>query len=86
LWRRWLALALLLAPMAARAQDFEPAAILAQTFPAMRDFRRATKPEITALEARLDADEQAGADRSCLRQAVTELRWRLNSTADVPAA
>jgi len=86
LWRRWLALALLLLPMAVRAQNVEPAAILAQTFPAMRDFRRAAKPEITALEARLDADEQAGADRSCLRQAVTELRWRLNSTADVPAA
>jgi hypothetical protein len=81
----WLAAAML-APAHAPAQDFEPGVILAKAFPAMRDFRRATKPEITALEARLDADERAGADRSCLRQAVTELRWRLNSTADVPAA
>jgi len=46
----WLAAAMLaLAP--ARAQDFEPGAVLAKAFPAMRDFRRATKPEITALEA-----------------------------------
>jgi hypothetical protein len=90
LCRRWLALtwlvAAMFAPTPAGAQDFEPGTILAKAFPAMRDFRRATKPEITALEARLDADEQAGADRSCLRQAVTELRWRLSSTGDVPAA
>ncbi len=80
-----LTLAALMAPMAL-AEDFEPAAVLAKAFPAMRDLRRATRPEIATLEARLDADEQAGADRSCLRQAVTELRWRLGSTADVPAA
>jgi hypothetical protein len=90
LCRRWLALAWLaaamLAPKHAWTQDFEPGTILAKAFPAMRDFRRATKPEITALEARLDADEQAGADRSCLRQAVTELRWRLSSTGDVDGA
>jgi hypothetical protein len=78
LWRHGLALLALLVPAMASAQGLDPAA--------MRDFRRATKPEITALEARLDADEQAGADRSCLRQAVTELRWRLGSTADVLAA
>ncbi|MDB5359659.1 MAG: hypothetical protein JWO51_956 [Rhodospirillales bacterium] len=89
-WRQRLPPALLVAALLvsspAAAQDFDPGAILAKIFPAMRDFRRATKPEITAIEARLDADEQAGADRSCLRQAVTELRWHLNSTADVPAA
>ena len=70
----------------ARAQEFEPAAILAKSFPAMRDFRRATKPEVAALEARIDADEHAGADRACLRQAVTELRWIMNSSGDVAAA
>jgi hypothetical protein len=69
-----------------RAQDFDPQAAIAKSFPAMRDFRRAAKPEVEALEARLDADEQTGADRSCLRSAVIELRWRLSSTADVPAA
>lgn len=78
--------AAMLMPSMAQADDFEPGAVLAKAFPAMRDLRRATRPEITALEARLDADEQTGADRSCLRQAVTELRWRLSSTADVPAA
>jgi len=90
LWRRLLPLACLvaatLAPSITRADDFEPSVVLAKTFPAMRDFRRATRPEIVTLEARLDADEQTGADRSCLRQAVTELRWRLGSTGDVAAA
>jgi len=52
----------------------------------MRDFRRQTKPEIAALEARLDPDERTGADRTCLRQAVIELRWRLGATGDVDAA
>jgi hypothetical protein len=86
-WRRLLpGLILLLAGAGAKAQDFNPQAVIAQSFPAMREFRRATKPEIEAIETRVDADEQAGADRSCLRWAATELRWRLNSTADVPAA
>jgi len=80
-----LAVATIAAPPA-RAEDFEPSIVLAKTFPAMRDFRRATRPEIAILEARLSAEEQTGADRSCLRQAVTELRWRLGSTGDVAAA
>jgi len=90
LWRRLLPLACLslaaVTAPAAWADDFEPSTVLAKAFPAMRDFRRAVRPEIAMLEARLDADEQAGADRSCLRQTVTELRWRLGSTGDVAAA
>src|ERR1700726_4719997 len=81
----WLATATL-APLQSRAAEFDPQAALANSFPEMREFRRATKPEIAEIEGRLDADEQAGADRACLRQAVTELRWRLGSTADVAAA
>ena len=73
-------------PQTALAGDFDPQAAIARNFPAMRDLSRATRPEVAKLEARLDADEQAGADRACLRQAVIELRWRLNSTADVAAA
>jgi hypothetical protein len=90
LWRRMLPLLCLaaaaLAPSASRAADFDPSTTLAKAFPAMRDFRRATKPEVAALEARLDADERAGADRSCLRQAVIELRWRMSSTGDTETA
>lgn len=89
-WRLWpsiLCLAMALAaPTTLRAQEFDPGTMLAKSFPAMRDFRRTTKPEIAALEARLDADERAGADRSCLRQAVIELRWTMNSTGDLSAA
>ncbi|GGF45949.1 hypothetical protein GCM10011611_60540 [Aliidongia dinghuensis] len=70
----------------ARAETFDPQAVLAQAFPEMRALRKAMKPEIVALEVRLDAEEQAGADRSCLRQAVTELRWLLASTSDVARA
>ena len=66
--------------------DFNPEVVLAKTHPDMRALRRALKPEIAALEARLEVAEQAGADQSCLRQAVTELRWRLGSTSDVAAA
>ena len=78
-------LAALAAP-AARAEAYDPQTVLAKAFPQMRALRQATKPEIAALEARLDADERAGADRSCLRQAVIELRWRLGATSDVAAA
>ncbi|HEV2672911.1 MAG TPA: hypothetical protein VGV37_00115 [Aliidongia sp.] len=90
MWRWAAPLALLaagaLAASIARAETVDPQAILATAFPQMRALRQATKPEIAALEARLDADERAGADRSCLRQAVTELRWRLGATSDTAAA
>ncbi len=76
----------LAAPGSLHAQEFEPGTILAKSFPAMRDLRRTTKPEIAAIEARIDVDERAGADRSCLRQAVIELRWIMSSTGDVPMA
>lgn len=90
IWRKVLLAAILAVPAlaspAAWAEAFDPQAVLAKSFPQMRDLRRTTKPEITALETRLDADERAGADRSCLRQAVIELRWRLSATSDVAAA
>ena len=52
-------------------------------FPAMADLCMALQPDIRPIEARLDRDEAVGIDTSCLRQALRELRWRLEYTADV---
>ena len=49
----------------------------------MADLDRAVQPEIRPIEARLDREEAQGLDTSCLRQALRELRWRLEYTADV---
>jgi hypothetical protein len=48
----------------------------------MADLGRAVQPVIRPIEARLDRDEALGLDTSCLRQALRELRWRLEYTAD----
>jgi hypothetical protein len=48
----------------------------------MIDLYRAVRCEIRPIEIRLDQDEALGLDTSCLRQAVRELRWRLEYTAD----
>ena len=60
--------------------------MMAACFPAMADLYRAIRPDIRPLEARLDRDEALGLDTSCLRQALRELRWRLEYTADVIGA
>jgi hypothetical protein len=49
----------------------------------MADLYRAMEPDIRPIEARLDHDEALGLDTACLRQALRELRWRLEYTADV---
>jgi hypothetical protein len=59
---------------------------IATYFPAMPDLYRAMQQEIRPIEARLDCDEALGLDTSCLRQALRELRWRLEYTADPAAA
>ena len=48
----------------------------------MADLYRAVLPDIRPIEAGLDRDETLGRDTSCLRQALRELRWRLEYTAD----
>jgi hypothetical protein len=55
-------------------------------FPAMVDFYQAVQPDIRAIEVRLDHDEARGLDTSCLRQALRELRWRLEYTSDLASA
>jgi hypothetical protein len=55
---------------------------LANCFPGMMELRRAIEPEIQALGLRLDREEASGRDTACLRQALRELRWRLEYTAD----
>jgi hypothetical protein len=52
----------------------------------MVDFYRTVQPDIRAIEARLDRDEARGLDTSCLRQALKELRWRLEYTSDLAGA
>jgi hypothetical protein len=52
-------------------------------FPVMADLYRAVQSNIRPIEARLDRDEALGLDTSCLRQALRELRWRLEYTSDV---
>jgi hypothetical protein len=52
-------------------------------FPVMADLYRAVQSDIRPIEARLDRDEALGLDTSCLRQALRELRWRLEYTSDV---
>ena len=59
---------------------------IATYFPAMADLYCAVQPEIRPIEARLDRDEAIGLDTSRLRQALRELRWRLEYTADSAAA
>jgi hypothetical protein len=52
----------------------------------MAQFSRSAQPEIAAIEARLDREEAGGRDSAQLRLVLRELRWRLEYTADVPAA
>jgi len=65
--------------------SWSPQTAMAMLFPAMADLRRAIQPEIRSIEARLDRAEVLGHDTACQRQALRELRWRLEYTAD-PAA
>jgi hypothetical protein len=46
---------------------------------------RSVQAEVRPIEARLDREQAEGLDTSCLRQALRELRWRLEYTADEAA-
>ena len=61
---------------------WRPQQAIANYFPVMVDLCRAVQAEVRPIEARLDREEAGGRDTSCLRQALRELRWRLEYTAD----
>jgi hypothetical protein len=61
---------------------WSPQQEIAKYFPAMIDLCRAVQAKVRPIEARLDSEEAEGCDTSCLRQALRELRWRLEYTAD----
>jgi hypothetical protein len=61
---------------------WRPQQAIANYFPVMVDLCRAVQAEVRLIEARLDREEAGGRDTSCLRQALRELRWRLEYTAD----
>src|SRR5208283_1678373 len=65
---------------------WSPQMAMATHFPATAELRQLIQPEIRSIEARLDRTEVQGHDTSCLRQALRELRWRLEYTADARAA
>ena len=87
-WDTALALSVALTTGAATAGAAEeiPQAVIAAHFPAIAALSDQAMPEILALEARLDKAEIDGADTSCVRQGLIELRWRLESTGDAEAA
>ncbi len=60
--------------------------VIAMAFPAMAALYKATQHELRAIEARLDHAETGGHNTSSPRQALTELRWRFEYTADTPGA
>jgi hypothetical protein len=60
--------------------------VLSARYPAVAELCRRVLPEIRWLEAQLDADEVQGRDTSALRQAIGELKWRLQYTGDATAA
>src|SRR6516225_1094581 len=62
---------------------WRPQRAIATYFPAMADLYMALQSDIRPIQARLEHDEALGLDTMCLRQALKELRWRLEYTADV---
>jgi hypothetical protein len=65
---------------------WNPQRAITAYFPAMADLCRAVHPEVRSIQAGLDRDEARGLDISCLRQALRELRWRLEYTSDAEGA
>ena len=78
----FMAVALVATAQTAHAAEDSPLSAIAEHFPAMRELWGTMLPEILALAARLERAEMASADKSCVRQALIEVRWRLESTAD----
>jgi hypothetical protein len=62
--------------------DWNPQREITAYFPAIAALCQAVQPEVRAIHTRLDREEARGLDTSCLRQALRELRWRLEYTAD----
>lgn len=65
---------------------WRPQAALGQYFPAIIELFRQVDPELRGLERLLDRAEATGRDTSLLRQALGEVRWRLQYTGDAGAA
>ena len=61
---------------------WSPQREIATYFPAMATVCQAVQPTLRAIQGSLDRDEARGLDTSCLRQAMRELRWRLEYTVD----
>jgi hypothetical protein len=59
-----------------------PQTAIAARFPEIAELALSAHLEIKAIGAELDRREAAGADTSCSRQILRELRWRLEYTAD----
>jgi hypothetical protein len=74
------------AAVTAAPPGWRPQDAIATAFPEIVRFSRSAQLEIRAIEARLDREEAGGRDTSHLRLALRELRWRMEYTADVPAA
>jgi hypothetical protein len=72
-------------PMLRAPAGWRPQQAIAKYFPAMAILYRSVQAEVRPIEARLDREEAEGRDTSCLRQALRELRWRLEYTADEAA-
>jgi hypothetical protein len=69
--------------MARPPLGWTPQRAIMSCFPNTAAFYRAVQAELGPIEARLHEDEARGRDTSCLRQALRELRWRLEYTADL---
>ncbi|MBV8738958.1 MAG: hypothetical protein JO007_17215 [Alphaproteobacteria bacterium] len=67
-------------------RGWSPQPALARLYPAIAELGRAALPEIRDIENGLDHDEAAGCDTVRARQAIGELRWRLQYTGDAAAA
>ncbi len=65
---------------------WRPQPALGHYFPAMAELCLQVDPELRRLEVLLDGAEAVGRDTSFLRQALGEVRWRLQYTGDLAAA
>src|SRR5215469_16118988 len=63
-------------------RGWSPQRVIEASFPAAANLYRVLQPEIRSVEARLNHEEALGLDTSCLRQALGELRWRVEYTGD----
>src|SRR4029077_16613144 len=61
---------------------WSPRREIATYFPAMATLCHAVQPKLRAIQTSLDRDEVRGLETSCLRQAMREVRWRLEYTTD----